>query len=292
MAGETCLIWTSLPHFEDMPMSVPLQLALRHRDGQGWSEGYHYNPASDQVANNANIQKLAQLRAAMLTSDCKITHARFGTTVKRLVSVVPLNGGLGYTGTLPPPTAPLESAFLFVLADPSKGFNRIFVRGFDRASIDGDSPTFSPAFNSAAGIWENFLFSTPLFNIVGALGSSPTHHKITTLGMTPPRGISFASKDNLGGAGTVITIHNATVPGYNGRKTILSQQSVPPDFLYTAGGAAPAAVDPSTETYATIDTFFDTPVITVQFEKVTRRGVGRPFGLLRGRSATLYALRP
>jgi len=270
---------------------MPVQLALRHKDGQGWSEGYHYaNPVGGTTPSD--IQQLANLRAAMLTTDVKITHARVGTTIKRLVQTIPLNGGLGYVGQLAPPTAPLESAFLFVLSNPSFGYNRIFIRGFDRASIDGDSPSFTAEFNAAGALWENYLFTSGLFNIVGALGSSPTHHKLTLLAPTPPRGISFESPDNLGGPGTVITIHSAQVPGYNGRKTILSQTGATPGFMYTAGGAAPATLDPSVNTYATIDTFFDQPVTNVQFEKVTRRGVGRPFGLLRGRSETLYALRP
>jgi hypothetical protein len=228
----------------------------------------------------------------MLTSDCTITHARVGTSTKRLVRVFPVNGGSGQKGAITPPTAPLECAILFTLQNPAVGFNRIFVRGFDSASVDGETLTPSSAFSTAAAVWENYLFTAGIWNIFGALGSSPQQYKMSALTPLSPRGFT-ATVDTTPGPvpdGSVVTIHRAKVPGYNGRKTVISQTTGAPPVM-TFGGAAPATTDSATGIYLTIDTFFDQPVTQVFFEKVTRRPPGRPFGLVRGRSETLYTLR-
>jgi hypothetical protein len=272
-------------------LSVPVSYALRHKDGQGWSETYHYVPPLG-IPDAADVRALAGLRAGFLTSDVKITHARIGTDTKRLVQVVPLAGGAGIPGSLPPPTAPLEAAILYQLQAPPTGYNRIFARGFDAASVDGDTFTPSAAYSSAAGLWENYLQTSGLWNIVGTLGSSPTHHTIANLVGSPPRGLQFTSNDNLGTAGTIISIHNAVVPGYNGRKTILNSALSGTVYTYKAGGAAPPIPDTGTFPYALILTPNEATIQNVAFDKVTRRGVGRPFGLVRGRARTLYSLRP
>jgi hypothetical protein len=270
-------------------MSFKLLLAMRHKDGQGWTEGYNYASVLGTV-DPADVQNLANLRAAMLTTDCTITHARVGTSVKRLVQVVPLNGGTGVKGGIAPPTAPIEAAIMFVLQAVGQGYNRIFVRGFDSASVDGDTFTPSAAFNSAGGLWENFLLTSGLFNVVGFLGSSPTQLPLTQLTPLSPRGFAASSPGAIGPAGTIVTVHRAKVPGYNGRKTI----TVAPTGTGTTfqfGGAAPAVSDASTGVYCTVNTKFDVSVTAVNFEKVTSRKPGRPFGLSRGRAETLYTLR-
>jgi hypothetical protein len=274
-------------------MSVPVTLYFKHKDGPGWSEGYRYTPQTGDFATNASdIRQLATLRAAMLTKDCTITHARAGTTTKRLVTVVPLMGGAGQPGAIAPPTMPLECALLFVLQTPAYGYNRLYVRGFDRASVDGETLTASSDFNSAAGVWENYLMTSGLWYIYGSLGSPTTHIALTNLVPTKPRGIQATAALNAISVGDVVTIHAATVPGYNGRKTCMTVTPATGSAQYTFGGAAPAADDESTVAYATKEVFFDQAIQQVFFDKVTRRGPGRPFGLSRGRRQTTYSLRP
>jgi hypothetical protein len=269
--------------------SVPVSLFYRSNSGYGWSETYHYQPALG-VPDPLDVQQLATYRAAMLTTDIKITHARIGTDIKRLVRIVPLNGGAGYPGQISPPTAPPECAILFRLSNPANGFNNIFIRGFDRASVSGDAFTPSSEFNSAGGIWENYLFSSGIWNIVGTLGTPDTSFPVTNITPLKPRGFSC----NIIGAslavGDTLRISGSSVPGYNGRKTVVDiGAGVPPPIKM--GGASPAAANPDDDIEAVVEVYFDVVITQVQFQKVTRRGAGRPFGLVRGRQETQYSLR-
>lgn len=273
-----------------MPVtSVPLTLFFKASDGYGWSERYWYRPALG-VPDIADATTLINYRAAMLTSNVTITHCRVGTTIKRLVVIFPINFGLGQVGTLPPPTASPDVAILFVFQAAGVGYNRMFIRGFDRESTSQETYNPSDAFREAALQWATYLKNSGLWYVVGTLGSPTVHIPAQGLAPTAPRGFLFESALFSGVVGDVVRFHGAQIPGYNGLKTIVDFQAGPP-AIWTAGGAAPPVSDNSTHIYLTTIVDFDTPITSVFPDKVTKRGVGRPFGLVRGRARTLYALR-
>lgn len=269
--------------------SVPVSLFFRATHGYGWSETYHYQPALG-IPDPLDVQTLAQFRAAMLTTEITVTHARIGTDKKRLVRVVPLNGGAGYPGMIDPPTSAPELAVLFRLSNPANGFNNVYVRGFDRASVSGDTLTASPAFNSAAGLWENYLVTSAIWNIKGTLGTPDTPFAMTSIVPLKPRGISCIIDGLTLVVGDTVRISGSSVPGYNGRRTVVDVGAgVPPPIKL--GGVAPAAPNADDDIVAVKEVYFDVPITETQFQKVTRRAPGRPFGLVRGRQATQYSLR-
>jgi hypothetical protein len=129
------------------------------------------------------------------------------------------------------------------------------------------------------------------WNVVGTLGSPIKQYPITAGSLAPasPRGIFAAISNLTTPVGGKVRIHGAKVPGYNGLKTV-TQFTAP--NLFTFGGAAPPVADNSGNAYATAIATYDSLITNVSVSGATRRGAGRPFGLSRGRRATLYSLRP
>jgi hypothetical protein len=259
--------------------------------GYGWSETFYYGPGPTATNLTIDVPALIRARAAILTSSSTITHARISTLTKRLPIIVQLGGGTGVPGSETPPTAPSEVALLVTLQAVGSGYLRPFLRGIPLRIVGADlyvpDPTFTANLNSFFNVLKNGLW-----NVVGTLGGPPLQQPIAhSPAPNTPRGYTFtngATSTFVGTVGQLIRVHGCRVPGYNGIKRITQVNS---PTVYTVGGASPAVADNGVAPYLTTLGSVDAAINSTVVDGLTRRGAGRPFGLSRGRKATLYSLR-
>lgn len=255
--------------------------------GYGWSESFWYSGPTDVATEVGHLNTLAVNRAGILTNSCTITHARIASNTVRNPNVLTVGTtGLGIPGAETPPTAEEEVALLARFNAGSSNYLRPFLRGIPSRVVTADGYTPDAAFTAAVNDFFNTLVNNP-WNARGTLGSPTDHFAITSPTPNPPRGYTFTSATLAAAKGDVIRVHGARVPGYNGLKKIVSAGGT----SYTVGGAAPAVADSSTNIYATKIVYQDNKIDSCQVLAISRRGAGRPFGLSRGRRATLYSLR-
>jgi hypothetical protein len=271
-------------------MSNAVSLFIKGADGYGWSERNYctIDPAAGQAVGE--VQALANARAGMLVSSATITHARFDTAVKRLVNVVPLNGGAGVPGTETGPSSPSEVAVLVEFGANGVGYNRTFLRGLPERISQADSYLPDDTFKQELQAYFDVL-GDGNWNIQGTIGSVATVFPVDTLTPTTPRGYTFSSTTAIGlVVGNKVRMRGALIPGFNGIKTITKVSGTGP-FVYSVGGAAPPVLDPSTAANIQLLTIFDVPIGFTIPIGLSRRAAGRPFGQSRGRRPTLYSLR-
>lgn len=271
--------------------SSKLVMFFKDQTGYGWSESFYYGPGFASPNLVTDVQDLVNARAAILTNSCLITHVRVSTATKRLPIIFQLAGGVGKPGGETPPTAPSEVALLVSLQALGVGYLRPFLRGIPERVVAADAYFPDPTFTANLNQLSTELVSGP-WNASGTLGGSPTQFPVSSLLPGTPRGYSFITPIGstfAGAVGSKIRMHGARVPGYNGIKVIT--QNPTGTHLFSVGGASPAANDNGVAPYVTQPGAFDSQITAFTIEGITRRGAGRPFGLSRGRKATLYSLR-
>lgn len=272
-------------------MSTKIVLFFEDSTGYGWTETFYYNGIINPNGINADITQLVQARAGILTSTCSILRIRAQTATKRLVTLIQIGGGGGVPGGEMPPTMPSEVALLLDLSANPVGYNRAFLRGVPERVIQADSYIPDAAFIAEANNLLNVVTNLK-WNAQGTLGSPVTQYPFAANSFLPvsPRGFQALNTTLAAAVGDKVRIHSTKVPGYAGIKTVTAVSPTTPG-LYTFGGAAPGAADPSTNAYATKIVRFDAPITNAFISGATRRGAGRPFGVSRGRRSTLYSLR-
>lgn len=280
-----------------MATTPPLAVTLFFSgpSGYGWSERFWINPTLTGTALTFEVQGLINNRAGILTSNCRIVRARIQTSQVRNPQIY-IPPGLGGTpGTETPPTSEQEVALLALAQAPGVGYQRPFLRGIPDRIVSADAympdMTFSNNFDMFAA-----LLTDGNWFVNGNLGSSPTHSTISELTPLPPRGFMFYIGVTLTGLqiGSVVRVHGAAVPGYNGLKRVTNiLPPVPPATLtqVTVGGAAPPIGDNAPSPYITLESLSNSVITSCVTLRISRRAAGRPFGQLRGRRATLYSLR-
>lgn len=278
-------------------MAGPFQVVLIFKgpSGYGWSERFWLNPTIDPGSIGVEVGKLVQGRAAILTSSCSIVRARIQQSTKRVPFIIALNFGAGQPGTESPPTAESEVALLCLFQATNIGFMRPFCRGIPARIVSGDNYMPDDPFKTNLGSFFTTIFDGQWF-VNGFVGSNPTPFPISSLEPNMPRGFTATFAANVPAGitqGTVIRVHRATQPGYNGLKTVVNVTPAaganPGSILL--GGAAPSAGEAVSNAFLTIQTATSAPIQTAEPLGISRRGAGRPFGLIRGRRPTLFSLR-
>lgn len=277
--------------------SKKMTLFFTNQTDYGWSETFYYSGDTTEPTFSNNISDLITARAGILTDTCTIVRARVASGTKRNPYIFALNGGMGTPGTEMHPTAPSEVALLCLFQAGLTGFNRAFLRGIPERVTASDSYVPDMTFTTELDAFFNVL-KNGFWNCVGTLGGPPAHFTISAVIPTPPRGFSFLCTAPPGPASTppataiavgdTIRVHGCRVPGYNGLKVVTM---IPTATSFVVGGAAPPVPDAGSTPYLTQIGAFDTVILTCNPEKLSRRGAGRPFGVIRGRRPTLYALR-
>lgn len=268
--------------------SKKLTLFFKDTSGFGWSENFYYSGPMADPTLTANIDEIVTKRAGILTSDCKITHARLASSTKRFPTIFSLSGGTGTPGGETPPTAVSEASLLCRFSSVALGYNRPFLRGIPQRVISGDN--YAPDATFTMNL--NTLFAALQdgdWNVVGTLGGAPDRFAVTNIVPLSPRGYGFtlpAGSPLVPVVGQLLRMHNCKVPGYNGLKRVTA---VIGGVNINVGGAAPPVADPSTSAYVTVPGSFDNLISTCAPEGISRRAPGRPFGLSVGRRRTLYS---
>jgi hypothetical protein len=273
--------------------SLQVVLQFVNPTGYGWSEGFWYSGPNNSDDINTNVQQLVTGRAAILTSSCMILRARIATGTLRNPFIISFNDGQGTPGTETPPTTSSEVALLAVFQADVTGYNRAFLRGIPERVVQADSFVPDSTFSANMHNFFNVLLIGP-WNAVGSIGGDPTRYPISDLVPTPPRGyvltVTSPGPTDALEVGDSIRVGGTKVPGFSGLKTV-TKVGPGPVIDVNVGGAAPAATDTGVAPYFTIPGEFDDKITNTLPIKITRRGAGRPFGLIRGRRQTLYSLR-
>lgn len=271
--------------------SLQVAMFFEDADGYGWSERFWYGGDTSPANIVTNVTDMANARAAMLTTSSSITRVRVASSIKRNPQIITFGGSNSIPGTYPIPTAPSEVALLVSLQNPAVGYNRAFLRGLPREVVQADSYVPTEPFLTVFNAWALIMVGGN-WNIVGTLGGSDTQYPISLLMPSAPRGYTFtcAAPPTMPplAIGSIIRVHNTKIPGFSGLKTIVN---IIGSNSFKVGGASPPVEDTGTAPYFTVPGAFDSPLSTVSPGKLTRRGAGRPFGLIRGRRQTLYSLR-
>jgi hypothetical protein len=274
-------------------MSHKVTLIMNGPDKYSWSESFYYNGPVDTTTLDTNVAALITGRAAILTSNCTIIRARCATTFYRNPHIIIPNNGAGAPGNEMPPTAEQEVALLYLIQGNPNGYSRPFLKGIPSRIINGDSYAPDAAWNANLTTFVNTLLNG-LWNVVGVNSTmTPLQYPMAVLSGTPPRGYTFTYTVPVGGAslvvGQIIRVAGTNVPGYAGLKRVVKIGGA--GGLVTVGGAAPPVDDEATSPYFTTQSALDNPIQSAQPDSITTRKSGRPFGLTRGRRATLYSLR-
>jgi hypothetical protein len=258
--------------------------------GYGWSETYYYiGTASPPIADVLN---LAAARSGMMALGVTLDYARTTSTIKRN----PYLESIGYSG--PPNTtsaAPDFAALLVKLQNPTLGYGRHFLRGIPQANVAEDIFFNTPLFNAGLQAWITTI-SGGLWGIRSTLNMAGPKTSIFNLAPNGIRGYTFfIPAAQVYTVGQTVTVHGCKVIGYNGTKTVVNAiaTTLPSvGWIYTVGGAAPAANEVLTTTpYAQLQTAAYGAIGTVVVERITHRPPGRFFGQRRGRRASLVPLR-
>jgi hypothetical protein len=273
-------------------MSYKATFFFKDSYGYGWSESIYYNFSF--IEGNQLPSALSgyiQYRLGFLCNSALMTHVRLESGVNRLPYVFSLNYGEGLPGAETPPQAPSEVAFGVKWIAASNQYNRVFCRGIPSRIINGDQFNNDPTFSEEIAAWVNYVVGQGVFNVQGTAGSSTTRYTMSSGTPLPPRGFQAVV---LGLPAITypapVRVHGFSVPGYNGRKTLIQAQTAANTYKF--GGAAPAADDIGLSANLGLITIFDIVIAIGELEGITRRAAGRPFGLSRGRRSTTYSLRP
>jgi len=254
-------------------MSRQCTLQFKNSTGYGWSEQYHYNGANDLADATANINAMANARAGFLTSTCLLQRARLATTTPRLVQIIQLNSGAGYPGRETPPTDASEVALEAILQSATIGYNRKFIRGIPERVTGGDQYLPDMPFTDALNAWVAVLIAGDLWHIVGK-PQTPTMFSASALDATLPRGYTFLAPSAGFVVGDRIRMTGATVPGYNGVKTV-TQVLDATTGLYQVGGASPPVNQPASNTKVFLLGGYDLGIVTATGRR-RRMGMQRP----------------
>lgn len=271
--------------------STPVVLAFKDATGYGWTERYFGNYSVAPGPIPIDIQNLLIARANFLTNTSQITHVRVGTNTKRNPIIFSVNGGAGYQGGEQPPTAPSEVAILIRWECNVLGFGFTFARGIPERVVQADNYVPDAAFAQNIAQYLFLISQTGKYNMQGTLGSPAAHVPASGFNPILPRGFTC----NLSPPAPVpqggrVRFHQVKTPGYNGLKTV-TVSPTGASTQYTFGGAAPSGPDAGGAGYATLITPYDNTIVANVVLGLSRRAAGRPFGLRRGRQATLYSLR-
>lgn len=272
-------------------LSNKVTLFFRSNSGYGWTETYYYI-GSGGVAESVTAV-LASRRKAILSDDCALDHARISTAFARDPVYFNLNLQGGFNGEWPGPSNADFVALLINLHSNAGGFGRVFLRGVPDAFINANE--FQPDTNYLTKLtqWENFLENPNIWGVQSTLsaGAKPKY-AINTLTPILPRGYTFLSQELVANEGDVIRVHGASVPGFNGEKTIIKKEDITTTFKWTVGGGSPPVANPVTDTvYVTKLIYNYVGIVLARQARVTRRNTGRPFGMRRGRQSPVIPLR-
>lgn len=277
--------------------SAPFQIVafFNDLDGRGWSEKYYTGTNMTKTQADTFVQAYLPARMALSTVSITCSHIRIGSAVGRSpFAYFPGNAG-GGQGVLPGPSLPSDVGLLIALFSSARYVNKVFLRGLPENIVALEEKQPETTWDNNFAAFQQMLVDSGMIVIRTVLGTVPDKKQIKTLQANSPKGIRIGIPltDTLA-LGDIIRIHNVSIPGYNGLKTVTQViGSDGTNNIYYLGGANPISDPP-----VPITAYYTKP--TVQFpaldsstiERVTNRRTGRPFDLPRGRARTLFSLRP
>lgn len=266
-------------------------LFFRSASGYGWTETLYYIGSPSNVLTT--LAPLASRRKDILAQDCALDHARISTAFARDPYYENLNPAGGFNGNAPVESTADFEALLINLDSQAGGYGRIFLRGVPDLMVTGDNFTPTTDYLAKLNIWMTMLESPTVWAVQSSLTPGPkVRYPITLLTPNSPRGYTFQSSALTVIQGQVLRVHNATITGYNGEKTVVMTELIPGATKYTVGGAKPAVENPlGDNVYVTLVNYNYLGITRVRPERITRRSAGRPFGQRRGRQASTIPLR-
>lgn len=269
---------------------------FRDDDGQGWSEKYFTSVNMTPTQADGFAAAFVPARMAMATTRVFMNHIRIGSAVGRApFAYFPTIGG-GALGALGVASLPSDMGLLMQLISVNRYYNKVFLRGIPQACVEQEDRVAFAPFDNAAVAFRSFLLGTGFIVIRTVLGTAAPPVQVVSVAAGSPKGIRLIQLATTPALtiGQTIRLHGASIPGYNGPKTVVQGPiDVPTGKLYLLGGANPISDPPTADQiYYTVPTVSMPALSDVQFEHVTERKTGRPFGEPRGRARTLFSLRP
>jgi hypothetical protein len=273
-------------------MAFKASLFFQDPFGYGWTETYNYAGASDQDSIVAALGGLKNVRLGILPSDCSIQYARVGVGTPRFPFTTVFNFGAGQNGQFPNPTL-VDFACVIIREQGNLSVNRVFMRGVPADCVSGDQFTPTALWQQYFAAYATYRIGNPNWVLAGKYKSTNQPIAITSLQPTPPRGIQCSTtSSSLPLKNAQVRISGATVPGYNGIKTVTDVTTAGGTSVISMGGASPADAQPAGfNTTLVVLTGYTAQCTDVFPERLSRRSPGRPFGQRPGRRRTLYSLR-
>lgn len=260
--------------------------------GYGWSERHWLDWGTSQTVLNDRLATYYAMRVKILSNDCELNRVRVSSGQYKNPYIFELNPNPGSPNGQVPGPAVADFARLIVRWQGQGGYGRTFLGGIPQKYIVGDSFIPDAAYLAAM---QNFILSFFgqgwVVNSTIATGK-PQKYAASNLTKLTPRGYTFDVQTGLFTVNDILRMHGATVPGYNGQKTVVNISFSTPNDTVTVGGGSPAVDEPTgTATFVTKEIESWVYINQGNYEQVTRRSAGRPFGQRAGRRASTVPLR-
>jgi hypothetical protein len=275
----------------------PFQGVLFFEDssGRGWTEKYWFASDVGVTGWQTEFNGLSNARAGLLTNEAAILRMRVESIINRSPYVIVPSGGSPIFGYLQPPQCQADVALLVRFRGSTGYYNRLFLRGIPESVIDGEAYTPTSIFANNFSAWQSYMVGDGNFVVRSRIAASSPKQPLVTAGPNYPKGMQIVVPATVTlNIGQVLYISGSPIPGYNGVKNVVSGPiTVTTGKQYNLGGANPISNLPGTALlYYEVLTYSQYALQSAVVEGVSNRKVGRPFGVSRGRRATLFSQRP